>query len=248
MGKLLAFEFRKLFRLKSFYICTGITLLMGILTLRAFSHGGAGYDGFVSLLKAVDNSSLTMLLGIWTAIFICDDYTAGTIRNIVTRGYTRTSIFFSKLIVLCCGTLIMLVLDWIVSCIAGEAMWGKAQTVLSIGFMKSLMAQLMLVIAYACLCNAIASAVQKTGVAVAICAVMPVAVFLLLSFIEITLANRGNSIGAMSLEQYWLNDMISAVSFPDAPAEDISRAFKASVCYIAATSVLGWFSIARKEY
>ena len=248
MGKLLSFEFRKLFKQKSYYICTAICLLMGYMTLDRFSGGGGGYGFAQSLVSAVDISSLTMLLGIWAAIFICEDYTVGTIRTVISRGYTRTAVFFAKLITLCCGTVIMLLLCWLVCGLAGIALFDGSDMDFSISVIFSLAAQLMLVLAYACICNAIASAVQKTGVAVAVCAVLPVIVFILLAFVDASLYGKGGIFTDVLLEEYWINDLISAVGNIEPTEESLRLAFNSSGIYIIATVVLGWISVIKREY
>ena len=248
MGKLLSFEFRKLFMQKSYYICTAICLLMGFMTLFRFSSGGAEYSFALSLVNAVDVSSLTMLLGIWSAIFICEDYGIGTIRTVISRGYTRTAVFFAKLIALCCGAVIMLLLCWLVCSLTGAILFDSNDFSFSISVIRSLAAQLLLVIAYACLCNAIASALQKTGVAVAVCAVLPVVVFLLLSFIDSSFYGKGGILNDVLLAEYWIDDLVSAVSYLEPSEESLKLAVNSSGIYIIATVVLGWISVIKREY
>ena len=249
MAKLLSFEFRKMFRQKSFYICLGIALFMGVVTLRTFSKNSfSEYDALMSLVKAYGNCSLTMLFGIFAAIYVCDDYSAGTIRNIVTRGYTRTGVYFAKLITLCFGAILMLLTCWIVSAIAGIAFFGSSTSVLNAAFIKSLAAQFILFIAYACIFNAICSALQKTGISVAVCIILPLAVTMILTFVQITFAGKGGILDNSNLQQYWLDDLVNAVSWLDADKESLALAFKAAPLYIIGSIALGWLSIARREY
>ena len=248
MSKLLNFELRKLFRLKAFYICTAVSLLMGIFTFHTFSKGGADYSGLLCLVKAVETSSLTLLMGIWIAIFVCEDYSGGTMRNIVTRGYSRTSVYFAKLIALLAGVLITLVLCWVVCAITGTILFDGSDGAFSMSFLNSLAAQLAAVLAYACLCNTIASALQKTGVSVAVCAVMPIAVILLCSILQTAIYAKNGNPNDVFLQEYWLDDIISALSYTEPKQETLSLAFKTSGVYIAASVVLGWFAIFKREY
>lgn len=249
MAKLLSFEFRKLFRQKSFYICLGIALFMGVVTLRTFSKNSfSSYDVLVSLVKAYGNCSLTMLFGIFAAIYVCDDYSAGTIRNIVTRGYTRTNIYLAKLITLCFAAVIMLLTCWIVSAFAGVAFFGSGTSAFSASFIESMAAQFMLFMAYACVFNAVCSALQKTGISVAVCIILPLAVTMILTFIQITFADKGGALSNANLQQYWLDDLVNAVSWVDADKASLDLAFKAAPLYIIGSMALGWLSIARREY
>ncbi len=119
MGQLFRFEFRKLFRQKSFYICgcvliglillTAITLNMiyslsqgnmeaGGVTVSA-SDDGFLYTGIYMLVGAVSSSNFTIVLAIFLSLFVCSDYTNGTLKNIIARGYSRTRIYAVKYMV-----------------------------------------------------------------------------------------------------------------------------------------------------
>lgn len=101
MGQLFRFEFRKLFRQKSFYICgcvliglillTAVTLNMiyslsqgnmeaGGVTVSA-SDDGFLYTGIYMLVGAVSSSNFTIVLAVFLSLFVCSDYTNGTLKK-----------------------------------------------------------------------------------------------------------------------------------------------------------------------
>ena len=97
MMNLLRLEFRRLFRAKSFYICLAISLVMIIisaattkmlLNMASSEEFGEAFGSMLqtptsfSLLKSTASSSLTMVLAIFLSIFVTEDYTADTIKNI----------------------------------------------------------------------------------------------------------------------------------------------------------------------
>ena len=110
MGKLLRFEFRKLFRQPSLYICLAVTAVLVFLSVYAiysmeqlvmqdFSSVGSlspselamlagitNASGRGQLLKALTSDNVTMILGIFTALYVCSAYPGKTATNIIGRG------------------------------------------------------------------------------------------------------------------------------------------------------------------
>ena len=248
MGKLLRFELYKLFRSKGFFACVGVAVLMCFVTLSSIhSRSTDGYSGFLALTRAIENSSFCMLLGIFASIFVCDDYSGGTIRNIVTRGYTRTQIYFAKLIALWIGSLVMLLCCWFVSTLIGALLFGSGGGSVDVSQIGRLLrTQILLVLAYAALYNAICSAIQKTGVSVAVCVVLPILVVMLMNFIQISFVD--DSLRDVFLEEYWIGDVLTSVSFPDTAADTVRFAVKAAAGYLLGSVALGWLALAKREY
>ena len=106
MEKIIKFEFDKLFRQKSFYVCTiivlGLTLLSAVSkNVMLSSELGATIakpDGWSYAASAVSNSQLMMILGIFTAMFVCSEYDENTLKNIYSRGYGRIPVYIGKYI------------------------------------------------------------------------------------------------------------------------------------------------------
>ena len=115
MGKLLHFEFHKLIRQKSFYICLAVAVAMLFISTYttylmqkdAVDVSQMGIDGMSVMIGAVSGGTLSMVIGVFVPLFVCEDYVSGTIRNIVTRGYTRLGIFLAKLIAVLFASAIM---------------------------------------------------------------------------------------------------------------------------------------------
>lgn len=89
MNQLLRFEFRKLLRQKSYYICLGTSFLflfLNAVIAQQFSSGkGPAITGFDSLQGTIGGLSFTLLLSISVALFISDDYAGGTIKNVFAK-------------------------------------------------------------------------------------------------------------------------------------------------------------------
>ena len=106
MSKLLHFEWRKLWRQKSLYICFGFGLLiifLSVLSLKSFDI----LDTAMNMVYLALNNGFTVFLGIFIALFICQDYNQQTIKNIYARGYGRNAVFFSKYLISLFVTVLM---------------------------------------------------------------------------------------------------------------------------------------------
>ncbi len=103
----LKFEWRKLWQSKAMYIIFSLGLisitLMMILskTLSELTSifSSPDINATSMLLTALTSGSFITLLGIYIALFACQDYTQHTIKNIYARGYSRTAVYFSKYLV-----------------------------------------------------------------------------------------------------------------------------------------------------
>lgn len=103
MINLLKYEWRKLWRSKSLYIVFSIGFISIILSmmlakvLLEIFH--ATPNATESMLSVLTMSNFVSLLGIYIAIFVCDDFSQHTIKNIYARGYNRSAVYFSKYLI-----------------------------------------------------------------------------------------------------------------------------------------------------
>ena len=138
MGALLKYEFHKLFRQKSFYVCSGIIALMALINFLIWAYtsinfnwldfliSGMGFpekipSGFGAMEAALGglSSQLPLILGITLAIYIISDHSQNTIKNVYARGFTRTEVYFAKFIVSLAVMSAMFVLVMLLSFIGG---------------------------------------------------------------------------------------------------------------------------------
>ncbi len=103
MSKLLKFEWRKLWQQKSFYIIFSLGLISIILFLILgkvmLNISQIKLDPTESMMVVIPNSGFVSLLAIYLALFVCTDYSQHTIKNIYARGYSRSSVYFSKYLI-----------------------------------------------------------------------------------------------------------------------------------------------------
>ena len=250
MFKLLNFEFRKLIRQKSFYICIAamLALLVGSAYTTELMTAKSGVEdpslsGISYLMEAISGSALSAVLAVFIPLFICEDYASCTIRNIVTRGFSRLEIFVAKLIAVLAATVLMTAVCLAAAYLVGTAFWGAGEPSLGSEQIKILLCQLAVIAAYATMFFAISSMLQKVGGSIAICLILPMAAVILLSLADAALAER-----EIELSGYWIENLGRSLASVEAEAEDIKKALIGAGCYFAASIAFSWLVIMKREY
>ena len=250
MFKLLNFEFRKLIRQKSFYICIAamLALLVGSAYTTELMTAKSGVEdpslsGISYLMEAISGSALSAVLAVFIPLFICEDYASGTIRNIITRGFSRLEMFIAKLIAVLAATVLMTAVCLAAAYLVGTAFWGAGEPSLGSEQIKILLCQLAVIAAYATMFFAISSMLQKVGGSIAICLILPMAALILLSLADAALAER-----EIELSGYWIENLGRSLASVEAEAEDIKKALIGAGCYFAASIAFSWLVIMKREY
>lgn len=250
MFKLLNFEFRKLIRQKSFYICIAVMLLLlvGSAYTTELMTAESGIEdptlsGINYLMEAISGSALSAVLAVFIPLFICEDYASGTIRNIITRGFSRLEMFIAKLIAVLAATVLMTAVCLAAAYLVGTAFWGAGEPSLGSEQIKILLCQLAVIAAYATMFFAISSMLQKVGGSIAICLILPMAAVILLSLADAALAER-----EIELSGYWIENLGRSLASVEAEAEDIKKALIGAGCYFAASIAFSWLVIMKREY
>ena len=250
MFKLLNFEFRKLIRQKSFYICIAamLALLVGSAYTTELMTAKSGIEdpslsGISYLMEAISGSALSAVLAVFIPLFICEDYASGTIRNIITRGFSRLEMFIAKLIAVLAATVLMTAVCLAAAYLVGTAFWGAGEPSLGSEQIKILLCQLAVIAAYATMFFAISSMLQKVGGSIAICLILPMAAAILLSLADAALAER-----EIELSGYWIENLGRSLASVEAETEDIKKALIGAGCYFAASIAASWLVIMKREY
>jgi len=262
MNKLLKLEFRRLFMSKVLYICIAISLAM--LLISAFTSkllyeamsqiaeedmegmaelGIAALDlpTSLSLLKGVGSSSLTLILAVFIAIFVTEEYTGDIIKNIYAKGYSRDLVFFSKYLSSLAGSLLIVLADAIFSIIIGKALFGEFGT-MGKNYISSFIAILFLIVSYDTLYFAISIAIRKTGGSIAISIFGPIVINLLL--------NLGNAISkseTLDLTEYWIAGRLTTLSYADVTTKAVWMSFLVGGIFLLAFGAVGFFLNRKRE-
>lgn len=247
MNNLLKFEFRKLFRQKSFYICTAVMLALsfvGLLLNKIFAENTdfntAMPTAKSALIFAISSSNFTMICGIFVALFVCADYDQQTIKNIYSRGFSRSSVYFAKYIASVIATVIMLAVTFLFTYVAGAVMFvGTAETGNYVGLISG---QILYCIAYSAFVFALSLVVKKVGISIALAILGPSLIGTVINLADAVLKIENFRIGS-----YWLGGFIGDLTSLSTDTARLAACIVLSLIYTAIFVVAGYLINRRQE-
>ncbi len=250
MGKLIKFEFRKLFKSKYFYIIGAIAIafvLISGITTKAINdaivaEGGEAtpYSAYL-FTKSALSGTFTMLIGIFAALFATEDQTCGTLKNIVAKGYSRTKLYFSKYIVSLVGVLIISALTIAVSYGYGNSIWSNSLEITD-NVALIVIGQLLGLLAYHSVFFAISYTSGKVGAAIALNIIGPLGVSLILGMGDAFIKNDN-----FKLSSFWLDSLFSNFTSSITDTKLIGVGIALLIVYFAIAILVGSLINRRKE-
>ena len=250
MVDMLKFEFRKLVRMKSLYICAAVVLLQIFFTTLISSLSYVLPDGTgskPSMWDAVINASsvISIPLAVFVSLYAVSDFGGGTIKNIIAKGYSRTSIFFSQLIAVVAVSVAFFIVSEL-SAIAFGAIFLKADKADS-RLWGSIFLQLAPILAYGGFFFGIASLFKGTGGAIATTVLSDVLVMPLLFTAGDMLISRYIKNTEFVISPYWLGRILSDAMTLDLTNKIIATALIGSAAYFIIFVAIGYLIAKRRE-
>ncbi len=250
MNKLIKLEFRKLFSSISYYVCLVVILLMLLLTsfiskVTAEQLNQLNMFNAVKVTRtALDNSMLSLISGIFLAVFISQDESLGTIKNVVSRGYSRIKIYFSKYIVSLISILIYSLIVLIGGFIFGLSVSGVGS--IDSGFFISIFGELLVIIGFHALYFMFSTIFNKNGIIITLNIATPLIIKLILGLIDSFLLGKEIKIG-FQFGDYWLDGLMSSFNAKTMNAGELSTSIIMTLVYIASFITIGLFVYKKKE-
>lgn len=263
MGKLLRFEFRKLFRMKSFYICLGV--LVAIVFIGVWStymldamtrsmtdmmeKEGVTFDIAASfrrnslyfLLTGIANSNFEILMAIVISLFVCADYSCGAMKTVVARGYKRSDIVISKFLTAMVISVIYSLTAMLVGFLCGGLFFGFGGE-FKTAMIGTLLLQLLITCASTAFFFCLSSLLKKTGGTIAICIVSPLVLSLVLTLVD---AFRRDA--KILISDYWISNLLSNLSALNVGKELMLRAGISGLVYIVVLGFISYLASIRTE-
>lgn len=269
MRQLLAFEYRKLVRSKALYICLIVMAVLsvaGVIITRSTmnmlnSFGGmydddlmgaggffSGYSGMRYLVSSCKGTNMTIFFAIFVTIFICADFTEGTIKNIVARGFSREKVFFAKSIVICSGSVVFSILSMLVGFIAGTIAF-EAGSGFDGGVVVTLLVQLLAMIAYTMMNVLLGVLFGKLGGALTLGIIIPLVYPLIIQLLDllIVVLSKNYDVRSDFFSRFTVGTNIDKISELDVPGNDLLIAAVIFAVYILFFTLLGVLAIRKKE-
>ncbi len=236
MNRLIKFNIRNMFRLKSFYICLALLLLMGPILNFATTLNTQDFKDIKIMPQIISllNSEVSLFSVVFIVLFSCLDFTDGTTKNIIGRGYTRLQLLFSKYIVSLLGMFIYYIFSFIIiSCLFGINGIGYENTMLYI-IINDITKIIALVILYV----TIAFIVEKNGFTIIICLLAPTIIQGLLILIDTKLGTN--------ISNYWITNL-SAEFLNNPTISNLTYSNISYIIYIIITLTIGINIIKKRE-
>ncbi len=135
------------------------------------------YDGEMMLSMSIFQTDIQLLIAIFIAIFVAGEFSNGTIKMIVSRGYSRSKIYWAKFISGIIAANIMTLIVVLVTTLLGCIIWGWNDPVTgaaasAVGVLKFLLVQFSLNTALIAMFIGFAMMFKSLGISIAVSIVM----------------------------------------------------------------------------
>ncbi len=242
MKKLLSFELRRLLRLKSFYVCISLTLLLAFANIylswdfykEAGAAGKIPMSGQATMLSAVYDANFTMLMSIFVVLYACNDFDNQTAKNLYARGFSKTKIYFVKWLVVLGVISATFVCDVLFSWGVGSAFFGAKGK--SGKYARLLTGQYLTCVAYSAFAFFIAFTFKKVGASVALAILGTIILSLLFALFD-----SFAKIESFTLYDYWIDSFLNDLGDLNTTGKRIAVCIACSVGYSALFLVGGCY-------
>ena len=254
MTSLLKFEFRKLVRQKSLYICMAILLFVWVMSSIVTPASAMVFlealgeevviSPFAYSLSAVYDTSHSLLMAIIVVLFVCTDTVSGAIKNVYARGFTRMQVYAAKWIVCLTFSLGSALLLMVLTLLPVTLICGVESSYHVGTYLVLLLGELLTVVASTSLSFVLAMLIRKRGNAIAAAILLPVAITTALSIVDMIIY-----LGTLYMQTspevscYWIDYFY--VTFCDAlepgyvPLAQLLVTYGLTLVYTAAFHALG---------
>ena len=192
-------------------------------------------DGVTNGLTLIASSNLMLVMAIVISIFVASEYSHGTMKNTVSKGFSKYKIYVSKIITMTAASFITLLLVFLFGMITGAIAFGKLGAIDGHAFML-LGIQLLLHAALAAYFIMVAFLIRNSGGAVAINVVLSVIPLGMLVYQILELIFK-NKIHFTNYSLYYNINYFSPTA--SIGGTDILRAVIVALVMLAVTTALG---------
>lgn len=257
MINLIRSDFYKLFRTKAFYICAVIAAVLsslGVILLNSainselgISASLLGYDGIYALTTGTSQS--TLFITIMISMFIPNEFSFGTIKNIASKGISRANIYLSKVISGVFISVVYVLVCAAVSFTVGTVMWGAGELTRDVylDIFKMLGLFLAAQIAVQCIFIMVGFFIRQTGGTVAV----NLAITIALPVIIIPAINFGVQHLFKAVEfdasKYWPVPYLSKYLSLDIIPEDITTGLIVCAAWAIISTAIGIFFFYKRD-
>lgn len=256
MINLLRSDLYRLFKTKAFYVCSLVALALS--ALGVFMTDWANHmasqnpemvstsltsikDGLSSGLQVFSDGNVHIFMAIFIAIFITAEFSHGTMKNAVSKGFQRYQIYLSKIVTMIVATYIMISIMFIFTTISATIVSGTFG-VLTWNYLGQILAmigvELLLHAALTSVYVMVAMVIRNGAGVIAINIIVVNSVVPLL-YMALTYLFKNK----IKFYDYGLrNNILSYLMSLTPPGEDVVRAIIVGLAFFAVTVAAGIFA------
>jgi ABC-type transport system involved in multi-copper enzyme maturation permease subunit len=246
---LIKYELKRLFKSKGFYIllavCIGLSII-SILTQNLIYKASLETDNPItiystaSIKSSFSGSMVMMIAAIFTAIFVTDEYQTGTIKTVMSKGFSKNQIYLSKYLSSLLATLLFYISSILVTALLANHFFDT--TLVDSTMTSSFIVSLIIVIAYHTIYFSISIVTRKLGISIALNIVGPSLVGLVLGMGDALINSE-----SFKFTSYWLDSLLSNVAKIEATSNSLTQGAILGVIYLAIACAIGVFLNKKKE-
>ncbi len=235
MSGLIKAEFKKLFKTRSLIVCSIIAIAIAAFSIYSMNMSYrtltdnetmemfistmgedmmdelipmlmAGKDA-MSLISSIifSDSSIYIFIAICVSIFVASEYTMGTLKNTISRGFSKGQVYFSKALVSSVASVILAVV-YIIGGTVSAFICAEAGESFNIGeLLVEFLTYILIVIGLSMLFFMTAMIIKKTGVAIVVCLAAPTIINMIITMFARTAENIED------YTRFWLPNTFSIV-------------------------------------
>lgn len=249
MKRLIKLEFRNLIKQKSFLICLIISsalIIIGILASNFINDMAkkAGEETLLLGVNAFDNiigylagGNMSLLLAIVISIYFGSEASDGTIKNIIAKGYSRGQFLIAKLISIVLGTIIFILISFIINYIMCFIV-GIDMGTFTINNLIKLSGISLALIAEVVMFGSISFIIFKTSANIVANICIPLLLPLVLALADVLLKTK------TTISNFWIESTSSLII---QSTDKIGFVLLVSIGYIVVFTILGINLTKRKE-
>ncbi len=189
---------------------------------------------------SLSDLNVLYITAVVVGVFVGSEYSMGTLRNPITRGFSRTKMYFSKLIVTSIASMAVIGLYTLGGTLAGMIMFGFSASVTAGEMLLTILCYFLLFLAVNSFYLMVVALTKKTGYSIAFSLIIPMLIMSLARVIKIGYADFDR------ISRLWVFDTI--VSTQElVKSSEVYIPIIAAVVYFVLFTVLGLLLFRRQE-
>ncbi|MBQ3513999.1 MAG: ABC transporter permease [Lachnospiraceae bacterium] len=193
-------------------------------------------SGISMLEMSFAGNVIQTLLAVLVSIFVCSEFSGGAIKNIATRGFSRTKIYTAKYVVCVIGGTILAIVTLLTLFLGGTLLWGLGETGgdFTSNLLTFLGIQFFLNAALTGFMVFISMVVRNIGgsIAINVCVIMFAS--MIFKLVDLLIDNE-----KIKVADYWIGNVIANIASLSIPSELLEKGLIVGIFTLVFTYVAG---------